>query len=138
MMHVLTMNMEVRNIMLSRGYVYKSNSLKERYIDDIIGYEEYMASLETIKNEELKNAWLYGSERLQEIYSFEEQQFKDARRAKKKKETEKLEEERRQREYKERQEKIKAEEDRIKSLTPEQKLYEEREIYYKKRSATNY
>lgn len=119
--------------MLSSRYVYKSNALRDRYIEDAINYEDYMSYLEAIKDEELKSVYFESSkpEMLQEIYAFKDQQLSFARQVREQNKMEKREVERRQREYEEHQKKIKEEEDRIKTLTPEEKLYEEREKYYK-------
>ncbi len=110
--------------MLSKRYIYKSNQLRDRYADGAIDYEKYISSLETAQNEELQVSH-YISEaskkQKEQIYLFEIEQFYSARQMIIKKgeaaKHKKLFEE---------------EQIRIKTLTPEQKLYAEREKYYNK------
>lgn len=39
--------------MLSKRYTYTSDQLKERYLENAIDHQNYMASLEELKNAEL-------------------------------------------------------------------------------------
>lgn len=116
--------------MLSDEYKYKSNNLRDRYIEQAISYEIYISSLEEIQQEELNTVYNYEAKsKKQEIYRFEIGQMDFVKREIRIRQQEQVEAERKQLEYEINQKEIQEEEERIKSLTPEQKLYEERERY---------
>lgn len=118
--------------MLTSRYVYKSDALQERYIEKEISYEIYMSSLEDAKEEELGTVMSYErTSKTQEIYDFELKQLNYANNKIKQQERDKINEEIRHRQSEERQKKIEEEEYRVRSLSPEERLYEEREKFYK-------
>ena len=113
--------------MLSKRYVYKSNLLRDRYVEGDIDYDKYMSLLAEAKNEELSSVYLSKEIREAEIYDFETQQINLIARYKEGKQKS-LE---RKKEAEEQKKKFEEEQKRLKSLTPEQKLFLERENYDK-------
>lgn len=121
--------------MLSNRYTYKSNLLKDRYIEGSITYDEYMTSLGSAREEELHTV-VFSSEKerlREEIYRFENQQIILARQTIASNEKAKRDIQIREKEAEEHSKALKDEQEHLNLLTPEQKLHREREKYYQDR-----
>ena len=118
--------------MLSNRYIYKSTILRDRYIEGAINYDEYTSSLEASQNEELNSIYNFEREkRKEEIYYFEIQQIEMARQTIARNEEEKREAQIREKNAEEQKRLLEEEQEKLKLLTPEQRLFIDREKYYK-------
>jgi hypothetical protein len=99
--------------MLTNEYLYQSDSLQHDFIDGNLDKATYLNLVEQMIGKELNKASGYFRQNKEELYTFERQQFQQALLV--------ITQNHQQEE----------EFDRISGLSPEQKLYEERERYYK-------